>query len=147
NAFGPKSGLRSASYSPSGGLIVLASESASHAGTVWNTDTLVRFGRLPDPAGIEQARFSPDGEKIVCASLDGKVRIWNVRSSELEKELSLGTNAIFADFSHDGRFIAAAGRQGIVKIWNTNGEATGLAFRNPNWVTYLGFSPDDQRIV
>jgi WD40 repeat protein len=105
------------------------------------------------------AAFSPDGKKIVTASYDGTVRIWDVESSEELHTLkahsghSAGVNS--AVFSPDGKKVVTAGPSGdgrrdngTVRIWDVE---TGKEIRELEG--YEGtchtavFSPDGKKVV
>jgi len=145
--FGPARGLRTATYSPDGRLIVTSSESTDFASIVWDAVTLEQIVTLPHPLGVMQSRFSPDGHHLVTASLDGNARIWNMDTYKEEQVFHAGSRTSFADYSHNGQLIATCDYDGMVRVWRTNGEPTGLTFRHSTWATYVAFSPNDKRLV
>ena len=68
---------------------------------------------------ITAARFSPDGKKIITASLDGTAKIWDAASGTVlldlkEKRFGLQTAA----FNKDGSKVIATTFLGDTKIWD-----------------------------
>jgi len=67
---------------------------------------------------VRSVTFSPDGKKIVTASGDGTIRVWDTESG---KELrSMKGYGISVAFSPDGTKIVTAGGQENVQIWDAN---------------------------
>ena len=65
---------------------------------------------LGHSAGVAQVVFSPDGQKIATASLDGTVRLWDAGTGRELKVLGGHEGRVFgADFSPDGQTIAISG--------------------------------------
>ena len=64
---------------------------------------------------MNSACFSPDGAKIVSASGDNTVRVWNAATGDTDAVLS----ACQASFSPDGAKIASACRDNTVRVWST----------------------------
>jgi WD40 repeat protein len=67
---------------------------------------------------ISAAAYSPDGKRIVSASEDKTLKIWDAHSGE---ELSTlrghADNITCVAFSPDGKRVAS-GSRGVVKLWD-----------------------------
>jgi WD40 repeat protein len=98
--------------------------------------------------------FSADSNRIAAAGGDGKVRIWNLASGELEQTLNAHTSFVFCVAFHptDATRLASAGADGRIKLWNWK---TGAELHSwPGQVAYeyggaysLAFSPDGRRLA
>ena len=76
---------------------------------------------------VNFASFSPDGEKVVSASLDNTVRIWSAVTGECEQSLAGHPDWVWsASFSHDGEKVvsASSGFQDALRKWRKAEEAT-----------------------
>ncbi len=82
---------------------------------------------------IYSLAFSPAGDKLVTASYDKLLILWDVASGKLGQTLKHHTAAVFAvAFSPDGKTLASAAADQTLKLWNvetgqriaTLGEAT-----------------------
>lgn len=103
---------------------------------------------------VTHVEFSPDGRRLLTASNDGIVRVWNARSGALKATLSGHQKAISrAIFSPDGSQIATGSFDKTVRIWNSESGAEVTSFdpgehtRFSGMVFGLSFSPDGQRVV
>ena len=100
-------------------------------------------------AAIYSATFSPDGRRIVSASGDRTVRIWDAATGECIRTLKGHTGDVYsASFSPDGHRIVSASWDDTVRIWDA---ATGECIRtlegHTEGVYSASFSPDGHRIV
>lgn len=103
---------------------------------VWDTNTgklkftLIehRMTRLPNhehmhyyqPFVFEGVAFSPDGKTLVCGSMDGPIRLWDINNGKLMRKLNghkSFVNSIV--FSRDGKFLATGSDDGSILVWNT----------------------------
>ena len=95
--------------------------------------------------------FSPDGKRIVSASGDNTIRIWNAGTGEMVLgPLEGHTKAVLsAVFSLDGRRIVSASTDDTIRIWNSDtGEMVlGPLEGHTNGVYSAVFSSDGRLIV
>jgi WD40 repeat protein len=91
---------------------------------------------------VLSSQFSPDGSRLVTASLDGSVRVWDGREGEALDVLSNGGTLRTAAFSPDGERIAAGGTDGVVQIWQRRRPegAVGILMLSEFWLM-LGVLP------
>ncbi len=92
---------------------------------------------------------SPDGARIVTASLDGTARVWDSRTGVQLKVLSGHTGSVFlATYSPDGAHIVTASLDRTVRIWDAH---TGLPLAtlsgHADRVYSAAYSPDGSRLV
>jgi hypothetical protein len=69
---------------------------------------------------VQQASFSPDGARLVTASLDGTAVIWNWNGERLERAMTLEGHrggVTGAEFSPDGRYVVTSSLDGTARIW------------------------------
>jgi len=69
-------------------------------------------------AKVASAEFSHDGKFIVTRTIDNKVRLWDVATKNVVKELSENAASNSATFSPNGQLIATAAVDGVVRLWD-----------------------------
>lgn len=133
----------------------LATQSVNYSVTVWNPldgtmyfslRTLHNFSH--DVENIPPA-FSSDGQKIIAASLDKNVSIFQaIDGKEIVTLRGHDDWAIFADFSPDNKKIISLTKSGVAKIWNaqTGKELLDLSTTTPK-IDSVRFSPDSRMLV
>jgi dipeptidyl aminopeptidase/acylaminoacyl peptidase len=98
---------------------------------------------------VRSAAFSPDGSRIVTASLDKTARIWDAASA---KEIAVlrghGDDVNSAAFSPDGSRIVTASEDKTARIWDAaSAREIAVLGRRDDSVRSAAFSPDGSRIV
>jgi WD40 repeat protein len=98
---------------------------------------------------VTMAAFSPDGRRIVTASLDRTAKIWDAGNGELVVALSGHESKVLsAAYSPDGRRIVTASSDRTAKVWDASNGALNFALSgHSNFVNSSAFSPDGRRIV
>jgi WD40 repeat protein len=91
---------------------------------------------------VEAVAFSPDGATLAGGSDDGSVKLWNLRSKRLLRQLPTPSPILSITFSPDGRRLAAASRDGAIKIWDVDNGKLVATFAVPAGTTSVTFPPD-----
>ena len=75
----------------------------------------------PQPVQVFSAALNPakdKGDEVVSATLDGCVRLWNVKEKKLLKDHNLrNTGFFFVSFDPSGQRIAMTSDDGLVRVW------------------------------
>ena len=72
---------------------------------------------------ISALALNSDSTKLVSASWDKTIRLWDIPSSKSEKIFKGHTKDVLSiAFSHDERLIFSGGMDNTLKYWNTKGE-------------------------
>ncbi len=97
--------------------------------------------------GVATAVFSPDGKRLVTASLDNTVKIWEVSSGLLLANLMGHTDTVVtASFSPNGKLILTAGEDGTAKLWDANSTALITDIKaHEGKIRFASFSPDGKK--
>jgi WD40 repeat protein len=98
---------------------------------------------------VHSPSFSPDGERVLTASLDNTARIWDAGSGNEIVLLKGHTGSVWsAGFSPDGRRVVTASVDNTARIWDAgSGNEIALLRGHMNEVWSAGFSPDGKRVV
>lgn len=67
---------------------------------------------------VYQMAWSPDWRYLVSASKDSTLKLWDIKTRKLMKDLPGHADEIYAlDWSNDGNMVATGGKDRQVKIW------------------------------
>ncbi len=98
-------------------------------------------------ADIRTAIFSPDGDMIATASVDGTARLWQLDGT-LITILSDHTAAVSViAFSPDGQTLATASEDGTAKLWRRDGTLITTLEGHSSSVWGVNFSPDGKTLA
>lgn len=98
---------------------------------------------------VHDAEFSPDSRWLAVASVDGLVKLWDVRMGKEWRTLSGAAGPVYASaWSPDGKRIAAGGFDKGVHIWDiATGAEVAVLPGHSGWVGSIEFSPDGRRLA
>ena len=116
--------------------------------TLWNVTEKRSVWAAPQEAEVNAAQFDPTGARVVTATSDGTVAIWNSATGKREGEdLRETGNVSHIAFSHDGRILGTVVDQ-TLSLWDMNGSPH-LRFRLPHSrrIACLRFTPDDSAVA
>lgn len=143
------------SVSPDGRTVVVAEE--DHAGGGFQVMTLVndhlRGAEIDRANGnfVGPAAFAADGRELVTAFSDGRVVLWRISASGLQRD-QLATTGIAGitslAFSPDSSELAAGDSEGRVRIWDLPSQALlGTVTQQPWSLDSLAFTPDGRSLI
>ncbi len=98
---------------------------------------------------ITQAKFSPDGARVITDGSDGTVRVWDIETGlELGMISVKGTWIQDAQFSPDGMRIALACSDDTARLWDaTTKQELAVLRGHEDSVQRVQFSPDGKQVV
>lgn len=108
-------------FNPRGGSIAVG----AYGGLldIWDVNNGKRIIQLRGHSrAINTVRFNKNGSRLLSASVDNSVKLWEIPSGRLIRTFS-GRSFNSADFSPDGKFIITANDSGKAVIWRVkNGQ-------------------------
>jgi WD40 repeat protein len=73
---------------------------------------------------VTQVAYSPRGTSIACATLDGRIRLWDRRTGKCTRWQAthgpLQAATLTVEYTRNGNRLVTAGQDGILKIWEIN---------------------------
>jgi WD40 repeat protein/predicted Ser/Thr protein kinase len=99
-------------------------------------------------AGVTWVAFTPDGEKVLSASHDKTVRVWDWRKSKCERVLKGHTDSVRCLALLKSNLVASASWDGTVRIWDwRNGQCLSVLPASVGQLHAIAVSKDGQWLV
>lgn len=97
---------------------------------------------------VYRAAFSPDGTRVVTASVEQTAYLWDAVTERQIAALRHAEAVYGAAFSSDGKRVVTASADHTARIWDSaTGGAVGGPLVHPGIVHGAAFSPDGKRVV
>ena len=99
--------------------------------------------------GVQRVSFSPDGSRVLTASLDKTAKVWDARSGALVCTLGGHTSGVnAASFSPDGLKVLTASLDKTAKVWDAKSGANIISLTgHTSALVGASFSPDGLRVL
>jgi WD40 repeat protein len=136
-------------YSPNGDLLATSmSGNVSHI-LLWKPDGKKPIRRLPGHSDmVRDLLFSPDGKKLISASHDKTVKVWDVEVGNILCNLENHWDwVVKLDISEDGTRLVSVGYDGIINLWDPNSCELLVALQDDYIPDSVAISPDASLIV
>jgi WD40 repeat protein len=97
--------------------------------------------------GIMDFKFSPDGRRLVSASVDHTARVWDLKTGRaITPRLEHEGIVMSCDFSPDGKWVVTA--SGDARVWDAaSGKLITTFKKHRNWVKSASFDSEGKRVL
>ena len=141
--------LTGAVFSPAGGIVAVASGNGWHAGRVdiWRAGNGEHLRCMRYHAHTEHVAFSPSGDAVAAAYLDGSFILWEASSGTIILEIDAHESWICSVcFAPDGNSLLTGSADGWVRLWTPRGRCLlEVHFDEP--VLHVGFVELDPHVA
>ena len=144
----------SLAFSPAGDMLATAGETSV---VLWDADSGDKLFTLAGQSvgttvgynlGVGQISFSPNGERLAVANMDGVSKVWEFSTqTELLTLPPVDLPAKSIAYNPDGSLLATGGDEGMVTLWNAN-DGTELHTLTLGGIIHsVTFSPDGETVA
>ncbi|KAG2060045.1 WD40 repeat-like protein [Suillus hirtellus] len=104
-----------------------------------------------DGGGIGSMALSPDETMVICGSVDGRLRLWNIEEGSMDGDPWEGHGApvVCLDWSRNSLEIASGSEDGTIRRWNPNTgrQIAPLIQTSHTWVYAIKYSPQGDKFM
>ena len=139
-------------FSPDGAVVALAVGGVPRA-ELWHVaehSIVATLESGPDAAGHAiSVAISPDGRTLALGSYGNVVRLWDMRTRKLLRELDHGGGgAVTLEFSRDSRILAVSGFEPVATLWDVaTGTQIGQSLTAGSRTAMIDLSSDGRRLL
>ncbi len=136
-------------FSADGRMLAIA---RSGGAEVWDMANRSKIAALPGDAAVDynfSVALSPGGRTLAAGGFGRVVRLWDVRTRKLLRELDQGGNGAFTlEFSPDGRTLAVSGFEPAASLWDVaTGAQIGPQLTAGDRRTMIDLSSDGRQLL
>ncbi len=121
---------------------------------VWDLGRRTEVQRLDHPTAVNAVAFAPGGTIVYLGDKDGRIGVWRVTDSALDRHLPVHDNAAHdmavtdIAVSPDGSRLLSAGIDATVRLWDVDTQSELRVLRGHDGPVFaVAFSPDGQRAL
>ncbi|MBK7830434.1 protein kinase [Nannocystis sp.] len=104
--------------------------------------------RIAHGGELRAMALSGDGQRLVTAGADGRVRLWSLADDRPPRELRGHTGAVLsAMFDRSGDRLVTAGADASARVWSLTGDAPPRVLQHPGAVRLAVLRPDGRRVA
>lgn len=143
-------------FSPDGQRLAVASGEPAKSGVVKLYAVDAKTGQFEPKGELAGARdvqyaldFAPDNKTLAAAGYDRVIRLWDVETRKVVRELKDHSDAVYGvAFSPDGNLLASGSADRAVKVWDPRTGKRLYTLGDPtDWVYAVTWHPDGKQLA
>jgi WD40 repeat protein len=114
---------------------------------IWDAETGREVARFRQGAQVQDVAFSPDGQWLATAGMDGTARVWEIATGQEIARFEHAGAVWAVKFSPDGRWIATASEDWTARLWDVENKSELIWWGHEAYVHDVAFSSDGHRLA
>jgi len=131
-------------FNCTGSLIAAASNDV----TIWEVATGTLSAQWEQPSWVTALAFSPSASQVATGHDDGAVRLWDVSTKQLVREIKAHPRPVSAlAFNFEGTRLASAAEDKLIRLWElSTGKLSGTLSGHTDRIPSLAWHPNGKRL-